>query len=259
MSDEQTAAPQKRPSGPTRARDLDRRAHDLLMAPAEKAFASGHVFKEIRDDKLFKYLGYATFEVYIDILEAEGFKRATIWSNINLVEKFDEQAHAHIGVGRLRMLGANYVEDRLEIVEKGFPVGPNGERKPVAQITAANLRRLLKERARKEGKLERKAGKKKQDAVLAKKTDRAIEAMVGPAGTVTAAVESCPPAHDSDMTDVSAGVDALPTVDIPEVPPEANEEDAAASDAVMSVVDPITDTSTTVVAADDAGDLALAA
>lgn len=130
-----------------RARELDMVARALLATAATRAFESGRVFNEIAEGQLFLALGCSSFEEYLASLEAAGFKRATIYSNMRLAQKFDQERHRHVGVGRLRLLAADYVPDPVKLLEEGIEV-PDGKggtvRRAIKEMTCRNLGTALR-------------------------------------------------------------------------------------------------------------------
>lgn len=135
------------PDDVAKARQLDQLARALLATPVARAFESGRAFNEIADGQLYRALGFATLEDYHTSLEAAGFKRATIYSNMRLVQKFDRELHGHVGVGRLRLLSADYVVDPHQLIAEGIDV-PDGKggftRRPVKELSCAKLGRELR-------------------------------------------------------------------------------------------------------------------
>ena len=75
-------------------------------------------FKEMRDSKLYKELGYSTFEDYCE--QETGIKRRQVYSYINVIEKLPYdfvQSTAQIGVQKLYLLSSLSEEERTEITE----------------------------------------------------------------------------------------------------------------------------------------------
>lgn len=75
--------------------------------------------KEMRDSKLYKELGYSTFEDYCE--QETGFKRANVYNYITVVENLPKefvQTSRQIGVSKLLLLTKLSEEERTEIAEK---------------------------------------------------------------------------------------------------------------------------------------------
>lgn len=76
-------------------------------------------FKEMRDSKLYKELGYNTFEDYCE--QETGIKRRQVYSYIQVIEKLPSDfvhSSAQIGVKKLYLLSSLSEEERTEIAEK---------------------------------------------------------------------------------------------------------------------------------------------
>lgn len=75
--------------------------------------------KQMRDDKLYKELGYSSFEEYV---EAEtGFKRSQVYNYIAIIEKLPSefvQSIGQIGMTKLTLLASLNDAERAEITEK---------------------------------------------------------------------------------------------------------------------------------------------
>lgn len=75
--------------------------------------------KTMRDDKLYKELGYENFEVYCE--NEVGIKRRQAYSYISIVEKISSdfvQSNAQIGVQKLSLLATISEPEQAEIAEK---------------------------------------------------------------------------------------------------------------------------------------------
>lgn len=76
-------------------------------------------FKEMRDSKLYKELGYSTFEDYCK--QETGLKKVQVYSYIKVIEKLPESfvhSSEQIGVKKLYFLSSLSEEERTEITEK---------------------------------------------------------------------------------------------------------------------------------------------
>lgn len=75
--------------------------------------------KEMRDSKLYKELGYSTFEDYCE--QETGFKRSQVYKYIAIVEKLPSEFVSpgrQIGVKKLYLLSSLSEDERTEIAEK---------------------------------------------------------------------------------------------------------------------------------------------
>ncbi len=75
-------------------------------------------FKEMRDSKLYKELGYSDFEEYCE--QETGFKRSQVYNYISIVEKLPEdfvQSIGQIGMTKALLLTKLSEEERTEITE----------------------------------------------------------------------------------------------------------------------------------------------
>lgn len=75
--------------------------------------------KEMRDSKLYKELGYSTFEDYCE--QETGFKRSQVYNYISIVEKLPEdfvQSIGQIGMTKALILAKLSEDERTEIAEK---------------------------------------------------------------------------------------------------------------------------------------------
>lgn len=74
-------------------------------------------FKKMRDDKLYKELGYASFEEYCE--QETGFKRRQVYNYISVIEKLPSDfvhSSAQIGIKKMTLLSTLSEEVRTEIV-----------------------------------------------------------------------------------------------------------------------------------------------
>lgn len=74
-------------------------------------------FKKMRDDKLYKELGYVSFEEYCE--QETGFKRRQVYNYISIVENLPAdfvQSIAQIGMTKTLLLASLSEEARTEIV-----------------------------------------------------------------------------------------------------------------------------------------------
>lgn len=186
------------------AQRLESRLMDLLAAAVERAFESGQIFNEIAHEKHFEALGFQTFEAYVAKLEASGFKRSTIFSNMKLAATFDPAQHGAIGIGKLRLLLADYLTDPHRLIAEGFPsLDDEGKQqfRPLSQISCRELSKLIRQmRPLEEHKPTKKAPSGAVQGELARKTVAAAAALLLPSPIKPAADVSEPLTTEEALT-----------------------------------------------------------
>ncbi len=103
----------------TKALELDRRIKTSAQLTQQSLYEMCKGFKEMRDSKLYKELGYSTFEDYCE--QETGFKRSQAYNYIKVIEKLPEDfvhSSGQIGVKKLYLLSSLSEEERTEITEK---------------------------------------------------------------------------------------------------------------------------------------------
>lgn len=126
------------------AHQLDKEGTILLGSPTDRAFEIGKIFNEINENKLFKELGYSTFEEYIKVKKV---KRSTIRTNMLVASKFDVHAHGHIKISKLRLLAS--LESPSKAIEAGLMVLDSEGTltlKMIQELTYRELQAALKDR-----------------------------------------------------------------------------------------------------------------
>lgn len=101
-----------------KAQELDRRIKTSAQLAQQSLYDMCMGFKEMRDSKLYKELGYSDFGDYCE--NETGIKRRQVYSYIQVAEKLpDEFVHstAQIGVQKLYLLSSLSEEERTEITE----------------------------------------------------------------------------------------------------------------------------------------------
>lgn len=145
-----------------KAQEIDRTIRALIAAPIDRAFETGRLFNEIVRCKHYLALGYDSFEAYLENLETLKFKRSTAYRNMKLAEKFDRDKHGQLGVGKLRLLMADYVTDPFQLIKDGIPA-PDGKggfkTMELSKLSCRDLEKLLRKMRPAAGK---KGRKKKQ-------------------------------------------------------------------------------------------------
>lgn len=102
----------------TKAQELDRRIKTSAQLAQQSLYEMCKGFKEMRDSKLYKELGYSTFEDYCE--QETGLKKVQVYSYIKVIEKLPEsfvQSTEQIGVQKLYLLSSLSEEERTEITE----------------------------------------------------------------------------------------------------------------------------------------------
>ena len=103
----------------TKAVALHRRICANAQAAQDSLFEVCNGLKEMRDGKLYKELGYSTFEEYSN--KEIGFSKKQSYQYIAIAEKFGENVTPglrNIGVSKLYLLSTLSDEERAEVVEK---------------------------------------------------------------------------------------------------------------------------------------------
>lgn len=102
----------------TKAVTLHRRICANAQAAQESLYEMCKSLKEMRDGKLYKELGYSTFEEYSN--NEVGFSKKQSYQYIAIAEKFGENVTPglrNIGVSKLYLLSTLSEEERAEVVE----------------------------------------------------------------------------------------------------------------------------------------------
>lgn len=101
-----------------KAQELDRRIKTSAQLAQQSLYEMCMGFKEMRDSRLYKELGYSDFEDYCE--KETGFKRANVYNYISVAENLPKefvQTSRQIGVSKLLLLAKLSDEDRTEIAE----------------------------------------------------------------------------------------------------------------------------------------------
>lgn len=101
-----------------KAVNLNRRIITAAQLAQQSLYDMCMGFKEMRDSKLYKELGYNTFEDYCE--NETGIKKVQVYSYIKVVEKLPESfvhSSEQIGVKKLYLLSSLSEEERTEITE----------------------------------------------------------------------------------------------------------------------------------------------
>ena len=101
-----------------KAKELDRKIKTSAQLAQQSLYDMCMGFKEMRDGKLYKELGYQNFEEYCE--KETGIKHSQAYKFINIAEKMpDDFFHpgGNIGVSKLYLLSTLSEDDRKEITE----------------------------------------------------------------------------------------------------------------------------------------------
>lgn len=101
-----------------KAKELDRRIKTSAQLAQQSLYDMCMSFKEMRDSKLYKELGYSDFGDYCE--KETGFKRTQVYSYIAVCEKLPidfVRSSGQIGIKKLTLLTQLSEEDRTEITE----------------------------------------------------------------------------------------------------------------------------------------------
>lgn len=101
-----------------KAKDLDRKIKTSAHLAQQSLYDMCMGFKEMRDSKLYKELGYSNFGDYCE--QETGFAKSNVYNYIAIVEKLPKnfvQTSGQIGASKLLLLTAVSEETRTKIVE----------------------------------------------------------------------------------------------------------------------------------------------
>lgn len=101
-----------------KARELDRRIKTSAQLAQQSLYDMCMGFKEMRDSKLYREMGYQNFEDYCE--KETGFSRMNVYNYISIAEKLPKDfvnSNLQIGVKKLTLLSKLSEDDRTEITE----------------------------------------------------------------------------------------------------------------------------------------------
>lgn len=101
-----------------KAAELDRRIKTSAQLAQQSLYDMCMGFKEMRDSRLYKELGYSDFGEYCE--KETGFKRANVYNYITVVENLPKefvQTSRQIGVSKLLLLTKLSEDERTEVTE----------------------------------------------------------------------------------------------------------------------------------------------
>ena len=101
-----------------KAKDLDRKIKTSAHLAQQSLYDMCMGFKEMRDSKLYKELGYQNFEEYCE--QETGMKRANVYHYIAIVERLPKDfvySNIQIGQQKMYLLTTISEETRTEIIE----------------------------------------------------------------------------------------------------------------------------------------------
>lgn len=154
-----------------KAKDLDRKIKTSAQLAQQSLYDMCMGFKEMRDSKLYKELGYSDFGDYCE--QETGIKRRQVYSYIQVTERLTSdfvQSTAQIGIQKLYLLSSLSEEERTEIVENT----------DLENTSVKELKAKLAELQEKNKTLEedKKSAKERQDKLL-KKNIQLVEEING--------------------------------------------------------------------------------
>ncbi len=100
------------------AKQLDMKIKTAAQLAQQSLYEMCMAFKEMRDKKLYKELGYSSFEDYCE--QETGFSRRNVYNYISISEKLPEEfvnSSAQIGVKKLTLLAKLSDDERQEVAE----------------------------------------------------------------------------------------------------------------------------------------------
>lgn len=101
-----------------KAAELDRRIKTSAQLAQQSLYDMCMGFKEMRDSRLYKELGYSDFEEYCE--QETGFSRMNVYNYIRVAEKLPQDfvnSSLQIGVKKLTLLAKLSDEERTELAE----------------------------------------------------------------------------------------------------------------------------------------------
>ena len=101
-----------------KAAELDRRIKTSAQLAQQSLYDMCMGFKEMRDSKLYKELGYSDFGEYCE--QETGFKRANVYRYISIAENLSEDfvsSRIQIGVKKLTLLSKLSEDERTQVTE----------------------------------------------------------------------------------------------------------------------------------------------
>ena len=151
-----------------KAKDLDRKIKTSAQLAQQSLYDMCMGFKEMRDSKLYKELGYQNFDDYCE--QETGFTRMNVYKYISIVEKLSDDfvnSSLQIGVTKLSLLAKLDEPTRTEIIEN-----TDLENTSVRELKAklAELQETNKklEEDKKSLENDKKSAKERQDKLLKK-------------------------------------------------------------------------------------------
>ncbi len=151
-----------------KAKDLDRKIKTSAQLAQQSLYDMCMGFKEMRDSKLYKELGYSNFEDYCE--QETGFTRRSVYRYISVVEVLPKNfvtSMSQIGMTKLTLLTTIPEEERTEIIEN-----TDLENTSVRELKAklAELQETNKklEEDKKSLENDKKSAKERQDKLLKK-------------------------------------------------------------------------------------------
>lgn len=142
-------------SNEVRAHEVHERATAYYKTSEQFAYKFLMEVKAVRDEKLYKTLGFSNFEDYAS--ECFGYTRETITNRIQTAEVWGQEyveALRHYGRTKTRQLGIMPELERKKVIEKGIDI--DGEIKTIEQATTREVEAYQKQLKEKEEQIKQK-------------------------------------------------------------------------------------------------------
>lgn len=151
-----------------KAKDLDRKIKTSAQLAQQSLYDMCMSFKEMRDSKLYKELGYQNFDDYCE--QETGFTRMNVYKYISIAEKLSDDfvnSSLQIGVTKLSLLAKLDEPTRTEIVEN-TDLENTSVRELKAKLAELQEKNKTLEEDKKSLENDKKSAKERQDNLLKK-------------------------------------------------------------------------------------------
>lgn len=151
-----------------KAKDLDRKIKTSAQLAQQSLYDMCMSFKEMRDSKLYKELGYQNFDDYCE--QETGFTRMNVYKYISIAEKLSDDfvnSSLQIGVTKLSLLAKLDEPTRTEIVEN-TDLENTSVRELKAKLAELQGKNKTLEEDKKSLENDKKSAKERQDKLLKK-------------------------------------------------------------------------------------------
>lgn len=151
-----------------KAKDLDRKIKTSAQLAQQSLYDMCMGFKEMRDSKLYKELGYSNFDDYCE--QETGFTSRSVYRYISIAENLSNDFMtpvSQIGVKKLYLLSTLSEETRTEIVEN-TDLEKTSFRELKAKLAELQEKNKTLEEDKKSLENDKKSAKERQDKLLKK-------------------------------------------------------------------------------------------